>query len=286
MLKGTQDVAADRAPLSAGGTTGFLGSVLDAESIALIAGLQGVLGAGVTTFDGGDIILGGDGSDAITGNAGDDIIDGDKWLDVQIGVFAATDTEHAGPPIAVHNSMTTLSASMSNGSINPAQLGIVRTIRNSNDQPDSDGIVDVDRAVFSGALAEYDIGFNADGTITVAHARGLATDGTDTIRNVEVLDFTDQDVTLLAPTLDLHGDVTTTTTVAAPQAYRDTFDTAAHNNSNGTVNWAATPWVESDDTTTGDVAQAARFSSMTAPTNCASSPATAHRSHALSILLG
>ena len=52
--------------------------MLDAEGIALIAGLQEVLGAGVTSFDGGDIILGGDGSDTITGNAGDDIIDGDK----------------------------------------------------------------------------------------------------------------------------------------------------------------------------------------------------------------
>ncbi|UXN62195.1 peroxidase family protein [Phyllobacterium zundukense] len=247
VLKGTQDVAADRAPLANGGTTGYRGSVLDAEGIALIQGLQEVLGAGVTTFDGGDIILGGDGSDAITGNAGDDIIDGDKYLDVQIAVYAAGDTEHAGTPIALHKSMTTLAASMFNGSINPGQLGIVRMIKNSNDDPDSDGIADVDRAVFSGARDEYDIDFNTDGTITVAHTGGLATDGTDTIRNVEILDFTDQDISLQAPTLDLHGDVTTTTTVSVPNAYRDFFDTAAFNNSNGTVNWAGTPWVEADD---------------------------------------
>ena len=133
MLKGTQDVAADRAPLSAGGTTGFLGSVLNAQGIALIAGLQEVLGAGVTSFDGGDIILGGDGSDTITGNAGDDIIDGDKWLDVQIGVFAPTDVNHTGTPIALHDSMTSLANAMFNGTINPGQLSIVRTIRDSND---------------------------------------------------------------------------------------------------------------------------------------------------------
>ena len=42
VLAGTEDVAADRAPLSAGGTTGFRGSVLDAEGIALVAGLQPV----------------------------------------------------------------------------------------------------------------------------------------------------------------------------------------------------------------------------------------------------
>ncbi|WP_051677361.1 peroxidase family protein [Bradyrhizobium sp. URHD0069] len=255
VLKGTEDVAADRLPLLAGGTTGYLGSVLDAEGIALIAGLQEVLGAGVTSFDGGDIILGGDGSDTITGNAGDDIIDGDKWLNVQIGVFAPGDTEHAGEPIALHNSMTTLAASMFNGSINPGQLAIVRTIRNSNDETDSDGIPDIDRAVFSGARAEYDIDFNADGTITVAHTGGLATDGTDTIRNVEVLDFTDQDILLQAPTLDLHGPTTVTTTATVAQAYRDTFAANAYNNNNGTSSWTGN-WTETNDdgsATTGDV---------------------------------
>ena len=55
------------------------------QGIALIAGLQGVVGAGVTSFTAGDIILGGDGSDLIQGHAGDDIIDGDKWLNVRIG---------------------------------------------------------------------------------------------------------------------------------------------------------------------------------------------------------
>ncbi|WP_426227117.1 peroxidase family protein [Pararhizobium sp. DWP3-4] len=250
VLAGTEDVAADRAPLAQGGTTGYLGSGLDAQGIALVNGLQALLGAGVTSFAGGDIILGGDGSDRIIGNAGDDIIDGDKWLDVQIGVYAANDPEHTGTPV-LHNSMTTLAASMFNGSINPGQLAIVRTIRDSNDQPDSDGIADIDTAVFSGARAEYDIAFNTNGTVTVAHVGGLATDGTDTIRNVELLDFTDQDISLQAPTLDLHGPSTTSTTTTVAQAYRDTFDTASLSNSDGTVNWTATPWVESGDS--GDV---------------------------------
>ena len=34
----------------------------------------------------------------IQGNAGDDIIDGDKWLDVQIGVYAPDDTDRTGTP--------------------------------------------------------------------------------------------------------------------------------------------------------------------------------------------
>ena len=191
-------MAADRAPLSAGGTTGYLGSVLNAQGIALIAGLQEVLGAGVTSFDGGDIILGGDGSDTITGNAGDDIIDGDKWLDVQIGVFAPTDVNHTGTPIELHNSMTSLATAMFNGTINPGQLSIVRTIRDSNDQPDSDGIADVDVAVFSGAMADYDIAFNPDGSITVVDTDG--TDGTDTLRNIEQLQFLDTSVGVVVGT--------------------------------------------------------------------------------------
>jgi Ca2+-binding RTX toxin-like protein len=253
ILTGTNVLAAERLPASQGGTEGYQGSALDAEGIALIAGLQEILGAGVTAYSAGDIILGGDGSDRMTGQAGDDIIDGDKWLDVQIGVFAPGDTEHVGPPIALHNSMTTLAASMFNGTINPGQLAIVRTIRNSNDQVDSDGIADIDTAVFSGARAEYDITFNPDGTVLVAHTGGLATDGTDTVRNVERLEFTDQTISLQAPTLDLNGDVTTTITTTVAQAYRDEFTAASHTNSNGTVAWASRPWVESNDTTTGNI---------------------------------
>jgi len=47
------------------------GSVL--TNISLINGLQDFLGAGVTSFGAGNIILGGDGSDLITGNDGDDL---------------------------------------------------------------------------------------------------------------------------------------------------------------------------------------------------------------------
>ncbi|KRE00280.1 hypothetical protein ASE63_09405 [Bosea sp. Root381] len=192
VLTGTEDVAADRAPLAQGGTTGFRGSVLTAEGIALIQGLQALLGAGVTEFNGGDLILGGDGSDVITGLAGDDIIDGDRWLDVQIGVFASDDTQHTGTPLSLHDSMTSLAAAMFNGTINPGQLSIVRTIRNSDDQPDSDGIADVDTAVFSGAVANYALAFNPDGTVTVTDNTG--TDGTDTLWNIEQLRFSDTSV--------------------------------------------------------------------------------------------
>src|SRR6185295_17360850 len=73
-------------------------------NIALINGLQSFLdiamGAHVTAFTTGNIILGGDGSDIMMGRDGEDIIDGDAWLNVSIGVYEASDVDHAGPTIA------------------------------------------------------------------------------------------------------------------------------------------------------------------------------------------
>ena len=70
---------------------GNRGSVL--TNIALIDGLQDVLGAGVTSFDGGNIILGGGGSDIIQGRGGNDIIDGDALLNVRISIRDAAGNE-------------------------------------------------------------------------------------------------------------------------------------------------------------------------------------------------
>ncbi|MGH8431893.1 MAG: calcium-binding protein, partial [Solimonas sp.] len=102
---------------------GAQGSVL--TNIALINGLQELLGAGVTSFDGGNIILGGDGSDIIEGRGGNDRIDGDKWLNVRISVRDATN-----PNIELKsvNSMTELVQDMLAGTYNPGQLRIVREI--------------------------------------------------------------------------------------------------------------------------------------------------------------
>ena len=168
ILTGTIDTFVEMGPIPAGGAGGFLGSYLDAEGIALINGLQALLGAGVTNgLTNGDIILGGDGSDVITGLAGDDVIDGDKWLDVQIGVFDVADLDHTGPTSSCTTAWTSLTQQVFSGVINPGQLSIVRTIRDSNDQPDSDGIFDVDVAVFSGVMADYVITSNLDGSTTV-----------------------------------------------------------------------------------------------------------------------
>ncbi|PMR78364.1 heme peroxidase, partial [Halomonas urumqiensis] len=135
-------------------------------------------------FDRGNLILGGAGSDVMTGLAGDDIIDGDAWLNVKIGV----DFGNNGTFDEFHERMETLRERMVSGEINPGELHIVREILWDNDA-DS-----VDTAVFTGARDEYDITQNADGSWLVAHDGGNGVDGTDLVRNVEVLQFSDQSV--------------------------------------------------------------------------------------------
>jgi Ca2+-binding RTX toxin-like protein len=159
------------------------GGVLSgADRINLISGLQAILGAGVTSFDGGNIILGGGGSDRITGRGGNDIIDGDAWLNVQLQVGSTR-----------YNSMTELQAAAFAGTLDPGDISIVREILHSNTP------TDVDTAVFSGNMGDYSLGFGGtggtfDGAITVTDLRGI--DGTDTLRNIERLQFADQLVVL------------------------------------------------------------------------------------------
>ena len=120
ILTGADTLAAERVPAAQGGTEGFTGSALDAEGIARVAGLQALLGAGITSFNAGEIILGGDGNDVIMGRDGDDIIDGDKWLNVRVSVRANADG--TGAEIGTHNSLKTLVNAMFAGTINPGQL--------------------------------------------------------------------------------------------------------------------------------------------------------------------
>jgi Ca2+-binding RTX toxin-like protein len=249
-LAGTNDVAADRAPLSAGGTTGYLGSELDAQGIALVNGLQAVLGAGVTSFLAGDVILGGDGSDTITGRVGDDIIDGDKWLNVRISIretvgpnggtgaelYGATNIKSMTSAVTIDGVTKPLTTWMLEGKINPGQLQVVREILTA------DGAGDTDIAVFSDDFENYEIVANSDGSIQVTHVTvsdDLESDGSDRISNIETLRFRDQDVSLVKPVVDLHAfDVGGT--------YADTFGSGSYSLSTGTTTWTPS-WVETGD---------------------------------------
>ncbi|MGH9021583.1 MAG: peroxidase family protein, partial [Acidimicrobiia bacterium] len=161
---------------------GAQGSVL--TNIGLIDGLQALLGPGVTSFRGGNIILGGDGSDILEGRMGDDILDGDRWLNVRISV---RDPNNHSLEIRSVDSMKDLVTDMLAGTINPGQLEIVREIKTAAGP-------DFDTAIFSGPRANYTISTAFDGTTVVHDNVGTlrGNDGTDTLRNIERLQFSDQ----------------------------------------------------------------------------------------------
>ena len=168
---------------------GAYGSVLN--NIGLINGLAALLPAGTTSFGAGNIILGGGGSDIIEGRGGNDIIDGDAWLNVRVAV-----TGHGS--ISSVDSIKDLVPYMLTGEINPGQLSIVREIRVSP-------TTDFDTVMFSGLREDYEVVSSLDAvtgvtttTVTDLVGGGDFSDGTDTLRNIERLQFSDQAV-VLAP---------------------------------------------------------------------------------------
>ncbi len=153
----------------------------------------------------------------LEGRGGDDIIDGDRALTVRISLrtdpadpsteIGSTDLmEHplTGTFGDAHPGMT-LQQAVFGGLVDPSDLVIVRQIDDPTPAPGT-----VDTAVFSGLRAEYDCieggvtrspcPLTSDGgTTLVVHNGGSGADGTDTIRNIERLQFGDV-VPALAPT--------------------------------------------------------------------------------------
>ncbi len=162
----------------------------------------------------GNILLGGAGSDTIEGRGGDDIIDGDRALTVRISVRtdpADPHTEIGSTDLMEHPALTgdfgpgtegmTLQKAVFARLVDPAGLVIVRQIDDPTPAHNT-----VDTAVFSDLRADYDcitdgvltspcpLALPPDTTTQVVHARasdGAPNDGTDTLRNVERLEFAD-----------------------------------------------------------------------------------------------
>ncbi len=166
-------------------------SLNNAGQINRIAGLQGLLGAGVTSFTGGNIIIGGAGSDLIEGRGGNDLIDGDAQLNVQL---EAPDPSTADPlDKKLVNGATQLQADIFARKFNPGAVNIIRSIDTPVPAP-----TDIDTAQFSDVLANYQVVPNPDDPtmFTVVHTGGTGIDGTDTLHNIERLQFSDQTVLL------------------------------------------------------------------------------------------
>ncbi len=151
---------------------------LDAAGIARITGLAAILPAGATSFNAGDILVGGNGNDLMEGRGGDDIIDGDRWLNVQLSNGTLTG-----------DAMATFRTQVAAGTLDPGTISIARTLVNPGPGTATD------TALFSGARAEYITTANANGSVTIDHQGGI--DGVDTLWNVERAQFADQIVSVV-----------------------------------------------------------------------------------------
>jgi Ca2+-binding RTX toxin-like protein len=189
----------DLVPSQVGGG-GFLGcDALDADGIARIKGLDQIVterptpASAVANETGracmlsgnvwaeGNILLGGAGDDTIEGRGADDIIDGDRYVNVRLSVRDADGTE-----IRTVRSMTELQADVFAGRLDPGSIVAVREILTS-------ATPGTDTAVFSGNRAASTVTV-ANGVVTVT-----GPDGTDTLRNIERLQFADATVVLAVP---------------------------------------------------------------------------------------
>ena len=178
---------------------------------AKIVGLPALLAAfgQATPYSAGNILLGGRGSDTIYGGGGDDLIDGDLWLNVQLRAVLNDGTIK----LVDDPRLLTDDVFADPQRLNPGNISIMRSIVTPVVPPPDCGAatpLNCDTAVFGHPIAEYSITTSANGTITVTHTpagarafgppHGLAVDdGTDRLRNIEQLRFSD--VTVPAPTL-------------------------------------------------------------------------------------
>ena len=194
------DILAGTSVTTLGGTVSNGSSATDC---ALITGLTALLPSTITNcvWNAGDILIGGAGSDEFTGRNGNDLIDGDAVLQTWISIPSSWSIANEAPSYvsvpsgrAYVSSMARVSEYISNNLVGEdviAQMQIVRLITQTGHASENDV------AVFQAARANYTITVNANGTVTVVDPRngGAATnDGTDTLRNIETLRFTDGDV--------------------------------------------------------------------------------------------
>jgi Ca2+-binding RTX toxin-like protein len=202
----------------------FFKDGLDQAGIDRISGLDQIVSIGPTGFfESGNILLGGAGSDTLRGMAGDDILDGDRWLNVRISIRSPGNSNLEIATVDSLKHVFTVSENPAWAGKSLFELLIARTI-----VPDQMHIVreivttgvssgDIDVASFNDVFANYSFGINPDGSLRVTHetvsniddpltGRPLLSDGTDTLRNIERIQFADRILNVIVGTpFDDHG---------------------------------------------------------------------------------
>jgi VCBS repeat-containing protein len=204
------------------GVTTFL-SVLGIPLLDTLRNVENVIGS---AFD--DTLTGDGGNNTLDGAAGDDVLAGGDGADVLIGgtgadeMFGGTNDDvyyidNAGDTVTeagssgndtVRSSISvTLAAGASIEHLETADASATTAIGlTGNELGQSlsgnagdnllDGSGGSDTAVFTGVRADYTIVDNGDGTVTVTDTRAGVNDGSDTIVNIESVQFADGTFTL------------------------------------------------------------------------------------------
>ena len=155
------------------------------------------------------MLIGYGGEQDYDSEGGDDIIDGDAYLNVRISV---RDAANSAVEIESVDTMAGVQARVLAGTINPGQLRIVREILTP-----ANGSA-VDTAQFTDIAANYTVttiplgaALGSSGSTTTVVHTGAGIDGTDTLRNVDRLQFSDT----VAPGTPTIGAATATATATA-----------------------------------------------------------------------
>jgi Ca2+-binding RTX toxin-like protein len=179
--------------------------------------------------DGNDMLSGGGGNDELTGGDGNDVVSGGDGNDLIIGGSGAGDDTYTGGPgidtvkytsakaairvdlTLANNNATSVGANDAAGIGNDQIEGVENVIAGKfndvlkGDNADNqftgdigndsiDGAGGRDTAVYTGARNQYSLVKSADRMVTVTDNRSGASDGVDTLSNVEVLQFSDSQV--------------------------------------------------------------------------------------------
>jgi hypothetical protein len=212
----------------AGGTFSNIGGLVGNIGIYTTSVIENAVGgSGNDTITGNsvsNVLTGGGGADTLNGLAGDDTLDGGTGNDTMLGgigndvyyVDSLSDvvTENSGEGTdTIYASVNgyTLAANVEIGRISlttGATLtgnALNNTLYGNSGNDTLDGGAGTDTVVYSGLASNYQLVHNANGTWTITDLRTGSPDGTDTLTNIEQIQFSDTlvslDTVLSAPTI-------------------------------------------------------------------------------------
>ena len=203
----------------AGGSFSNVGGLVGNVGIYTTAVIENAVGgSGADTITGNsvaNVLTGGGGNDTLVGLAGDDTLIGGTGNDTMVGgtgndtyyVDSLSDvvTENSGEgtdTVYVTVSGYTLASNVEVGRISlttGATLtgnALDNTLYGNSGNDTLDGGAGTDTVVYSGLASNYQLVHNANGTWTITDLRTGSPDGTDTLINVEQIQFSDTLVSL------------------------------------------------------------------------------------------